>query len=74
MITKILSALAQIFILGLGLYEKWQMKQEQKRVQKDANNLEENPADWFNNHFDGGMRDNENKKGVGPPETKDNDS
>lgn len=32
--------------------------QKQKRRQKNRDALEEDPADWFNNHFPNGMHNN----------------
>ena len=33
----------------------WYKKQEEKKRQKDQNELEANPADWFTEHFNDGL-------------------
>lgn len=40
----------------LMLLKSWQVKQEQTDAQEQANKIEQDPVDWFNNHFDGGLQ------------------
>lgn len=32
-----------------------------RKAQNERNELEQNPHDWFNNHFNGGMQSPDNK-------------
>ena len=36
----------------LALYQDWAAKKEQEHVQKEQDAIEDNPADWFDHHFD----------------------
>lgn len=36
----------------LALYQEWAAKKEQKDVQQESEQLEANPAVWFEQHFD----------------------
>ena len=36
----------------LALYQEWAAKKEQKHVQEQHDQIEANPADWFEHHFD----------------------
>jgi hypothetical protein len=37
----------------LFLLTKWAVQREQKKAQKDSDELQKNPAMWFDNHFNG---------------------
>jgi len=37
----------------LDMLNAWMVKQEQKKAQEARDEMEENPADWFEHHFDG---------------------
>jgi len=37
----------------LTFLDRWVALQKEKKAQKEYNELEANPADWFDNHFDG---------------------
>ena len=43
---KVLSAL-------LALVQGWQQRRELKEQQRAADELADNPVDWYNDHFDG---------------------
>jgi hypothetical protein len=43
---KLLSAL-------LGLIQGWQLRRELKEQQRAADELADDPVDWYNDHFDG---------------------
>jgi hypothetical protein len=40
----------------LALLDKWVARQEHKKAQKARDALEQNPADWFDIHFNIGVR------------------
>jgi hypothetical protein len=44
-------------VLGrlLALLDKWVARQEHKKAQEARNALEQNPAEWFDSHFDNGV-------------------
>lgn len=37
----------------LAMLQSWVAAQEQKKAQEARDELENNPADWFERHFDG---------------------
>lgn len=37
----------------LTMLQSWLTSQEQRKVQEARDELENNPADWFEHHFDG---------------------
>lgn len=37
----------------LMLIKSYQTKKEQEVAQNEADKIDANPSDWFNNHFDG---------------------
>jgi hypothetical protein len=46
----------------LALLDKWVARQEHKKAQKARDALEQNPADWFDIHFNIGVRTDESSK------------
>ena len=45
----------------LGFLQTWYKKQQETKWQKEIDDLENSPADWFEQHFDGvseKLRDN----------------
>lgn len=45
----------------LVLLLKWAASKEQTKIQEARDKIEENPADWFEHHFDGMPSDKSNK-------------
>lgn len=45
----------------LMMLQSWMVRQEQSKQQEARDELENNPADWFEHHFDGMSDDNQNK-------------
>ena len=45
----------------LNLLQFWVVRQEQKKLQEARDEIENNPADWFEHHFDGVSKSNKNK-------------
>lgn len=43
----------------LTMLQSWMARQEQSKQQEDRDELENNPADWFEHHFDGLSADNQ---------------
>lgn len=39
----------------------WYKKQKEKKWQKEQNELESNPAEWFDRHFSGGVLHTDDK-------------
>lgn len=46
----------------LALLDKWVARQEHKKEQKARDALEQNPADWFDTHFNNGVRTDDSSK------------
>jgi hypothetical protein len=46
----------------LALLDEWVSRQEHKKAQKARDALEQNPADWFDNHFTNGVRTDDSSK------------
>jgi uncharacterized protein YkuJ len=59
-----MNALLNIIDRLLALYQEWAAKKEQKDVQKESEQIEAAPADWFEQHFDS-LHD-PNAKAVSP--------
>ena len=59
--------LSKLIDLALG----YEAKQEQERAQAERNDLEEDPAGFFNKHFDGGVRNSTGTEGSGNSEANE---
>lgn len=54
---KVLNILLTLLIKWLGSLEQRRKEQEQKQHESNVDELRENPANWFDDHFNG-VRDN----------------
>ena len=50
-----MKALLNILAGLLLLVQSYKVEKEQDYAQSQANEINKDPADWFNSHFDGGM-------------------
>jgi len=50
-----MKALLNIVAGLLLLVQSYKVKKEQDYAQSQANEVNKDPADWFNSHFDGGL-------------------
>jgi hypothetical protein len=46
----------------LTLLQGWVARQENKKAQEARDELEQNPADWFDEHFSNGVRPDDSSK------------
>ena len=49
----------------LMLLKSYTTEKEQKDAQQQANEIEQDPTDWFNTHFDGGLSDGPDSAATG---------
>lgn len=48
-----MSSLLAVLDKLLTMLQSWMARREQSKLQEARDELENNPADWFVNHFDG---------------------
>ena len=57
---KLLSQILTLLVFVVDLFKRRQRKQEQEQYEKDKQQVQEDPAGWFGDHFDSGMPDDPN--------------
>ena len=58
-----MSSLIAVLDKLLTMLQSWMARQEQSKLQKARDELENNPADWFEHHFDGVHDDKQTSDG-----------
>lgn len=53
----------------VSFLERLGRKREQREAQNERDDLESNPADWYNQHFDGVRRDDAGKAHEAKPDS-----